>query len=520
MTILQSILLGIIQGLTEFLPISSSAHLVLIPYLLNWNIPQSQVFPFDVLVQLGTLAAVILFFWKDLWLIIREFVSGILKGKPFGTFEARLGWYLILATIPAGIAGLLLKSSVEAAFNSARVTALFLLVTAAFLLIAEWVGKRQKNLSKITWVDALWIGLFQAVSIFPGISRSGSTMTGGMTRQLDRPSAARFSFLMSIPIMLAAGALSVKDLVKVPDLNAFLPVMIIGFVTAGVIGYFSIRWLLAFIQKRSFIPFAIYCAAMASLVLAVSAFRAPTAALAQASTSTQPVAADSTSVVSVAFTPSMSILGSSLSECADQQAGFNMVVQEVPTSSLDAASADVILRLGIPASLSLPSYTLGNAPLVFIVNSSNPLKELNLDQLQQVLSARMTSWDALQQSCPDCFSGTLPDEVKNAPVALNFYGADEDIQQAMENAAMRGILPARSQALLVPDPAAMILSIKNSPTAIGFVPTTAGLTGVNPITITDLETTALSLPVLAITQTRAEGSIQSWLACVQDSLKP
>jgi hypothetical protein len=216
----------------------------------------------------------------------------------------------------------------------------------------------------------------------------------------------------------------------------------------------------------------------------------------------------------------MSILGSSLSDCADQQAGFNMVVQEVPTSILDAASADVILRMGIPASLSLPSYTLGNAPLVFIVNSSNPLKELNLDQLQQVLSARMTSWDALQQSCPDCFSGTLPDEVKNAPVALNFYGADEDIQQAMENAAMRGILPARSQALLVPDPAAMILSIKNSPAAIGFVPTAAGLTGVNPVTITDLDTTAFSLPVLAITQTRAEGSIQSWLACVQDSLKP
>jgi len=320
--------------------------------------------------------------------------------------------------------------------------------------------------------------------------------------------------------MLAAGALSIKDLVKVPDLNTFLPVMIIGFITAGVIGYFSIRWLLAFIQKRSFVPFAIYCAAMASLVLAVSAFRAPVAALAQASTPTQPVAADSTTLVKVAFTPSMSILGSSFSDCADQQAAFNMVVQEVPTSGIDAASADVILRMGIPASLSLPSYSLGNEPLVFIVNQSNPLKKLTLDQLQQILSARMTSWDTLQQSCADCFSGLLPDEVKNAPVALHFYAADEDIQQAMESAVMSGVLPASSQALLIPDPAAMILSIKNNPTAIGFVPAAAGLTGVNPVTISDLDASALTLPILAITQTSAQGPIQSWLACVQKSLKP
>ncbi|MRR31153.1 undecaprenyl-diphosphatase UppP, partial [bacterium] len=303
MSILQSIILGIVQGLTEFLPVSSSAHLVLIPYLLKWEIPASQVFPFDVLVQLGTLAAVILFFWQDLWQIIRAFFSGIVKGKPFASFESRMGWYLIAATIPAGLAGLLLKSKVEEAFNSPVTTALFLFVTAIFLFIAEKVGKRQKNLSQMNWLDAVIIGLFQAVSIFPGVSRSGSTISGGMIRQYDRPTAARFSFLMSIPIMLAAGALSLKDLLDVPNLSSFLPVMAIGFAVAGVVGYFSIRWLLSFLQKRSLIVFAVYCAALAVLVLGVSLLRSPATAQANSNAETPAASKSSAVVLHLAYTP-------------------------------------------------------------------------------------------------------------------------------------------------------------------------------------------------------------------------
>src|SRR5512133_3470377 len=142
MTLLQSLILGIIQGLTEFLPISSSAHLVLIPHLLGWQIPEAQVFPFDVLVQIGTLVAVILYFWTDLWVIIRGFIKALVDRKPFEGEPARFGWYLLLATIPAGIAGILIKDQVEAAFNSPTSTALFLFVTAALLILAELIGKR------------------------------------------------------------------------------------------------------------------------------------------------------------------------------------------------------------------------------------------------------------------------------------------------------------------------------------------------------------------------------------------
>ena len=269
MTFWQALILGIIQGLTEFLPVSSSAHLVLVPYLLGWQIPAEQIFPFDVLVQLGTLAAVILYFWKDLWAIVVDWVKALFSGKPFASFNARLGWYLILATIPAGILGLLIKDAVEAAFQSPAATAGFLFVTAAILVAAEQLGKRTRDLNSLTWKDALWIGAGQALSIFPGVSRSGSTISVGMAWHLSRPAAARFSFLMSVPCMLAAGLLAVLDLRGMTSLGAFLPMLAIGFITAGVVGYLSIRWLLSFLGKHSLNTFAIYCAALGTLVLLV-----------------------------------------------------------------------------------------------------------------------------------------------------------------------------------------------------------------------------------------------------------
>lgn len=270
MTYLQSLILGIIQGLTEFLPISSSAHLVLTPHLLGWEIPPEQVFPFGVLVQLGTLVAVILYFWKDLWSILSSLVSGILSRRPFEQLNARLGWYLILATIPAGAAGLLLKDRVEAAFQSPAATALFLFVTAALLVFAERFGRRQKDMDCLNWKDALVIGCFQILSLFPGISRSGSTIAGGMSRHLERPVAGRFSFLMSVPVMLAAGGLSVFDLADVPNLAGFLPVLLVGFVAAAVVGFLSIHWLLQFLTRRPLTVFAVYCVLFGAVNLIVA----------------------------------------------------------------------------------------------------------------------------------------------------------------------------------------------------------------------------------------------------------
>lgn len=269
MTIIQALILGIVQGITEFLPISSSAHLVLIPFLLKWDIPIEQAFSFDVLVQLGTLAAVIIYFWKDLIHIVRAFILGLIHKQPFAEPDARLGWYLILATIPAGIGGLFLKDLVEKAFNSPMMTAFFLFGTAILLILSERIGQRRRGLNDMNWKDALWIGAAQLLAIFPGISRSGSTIAGGLSRNFKRTDTARFSFLMSIPIMLAAGLLSLLDLKDMAGLSSFLPALIIGFLSAAVVGYLSIAWLLSFLNRRTLTPFAIYCVAAALITLLV-----------------------------------------------------------------------------------------------------------------------------------------------------------------------------------------------------------------------------------------------------------
>ena len=273
MTVIQAIILGIVQGLTEFLPVSSSAHLVLVPFLLNWKLDPTQAFVFDVLVQLGTLAAVLAYFWKDLLAILRSWVAGIRSRQPFAEADSRLGWLVILATIPAGLAGLLLKDKVEAAFSDPKLTAVMLFITAVLLTLSEVLSKKTRDTAQLGWLDSLIIGVFQAISIFPGISRSGATISGGLFRGLKRQDAARFSFLLSIPIMTAAGVMALKDLFAVPGLASFLPLVIVGFVIAGVVGYFVIRWFLAFLKTRSMLPFALYCGLLSVLVLLVMGIR-------------------------------------------------------------------------------------------------------------------------------------------------------------------------------------------------------------------------------------------------------
>lgn len=270
MTVFQSILLGIIQGITEFLPVSSSGHLVLTPFLFGWQLPQDYAWVFNILIQLGTLAAVIIYFWRDLVNIAVAFLQGILRKQPFSTPEYRLGWYLILATLPAVIVGLLLKDVVETAFDSPRATAYFLLLTAVLLVIAEISGRRQNTMVDLTWKDALVIGLFQVLSLFPGVSRSGSTITGGMLRSLDRPAAARFSFLMSVPVMVGAGMIATLDLFQIPNLNELLPTLSAGFLTSVVVGYLAIHWLLRFLTRRPLYIFSAYCAAAGLLLLTLT----------------------------------------------------------------------------------------------------------------------------------------------------------------------------------------------------------------------------------------------------------
>jgi undecaprenyl-diphosphatase len=269
MTILQAIILGIVQGLTEFLPISSSAHLVLVPALLGWQIPDDFNFIFDVIVQMGTLIAVIIFFWCDLVDIVTAVIKGLRSKSPFKDPKARLGWLVILATIPAGIIGLSIRPLVESAFSSPIPTALMLVVTAVILFVSERIGKQRREMPTLNWVDALWIGLAQAIAIFPGISRSGATIGAGLVRDLKRESAARFSFLMSIPILAASGLLEVKDFIGLSNLSEYLPALITGVLAAGIVGYLAIRWLLGYLSKNSLYVFSVYCLIAAAIVLIV-----------------------------------------------------------------------------------------------------------------------------------------------------------------------------------------------------------------------------------------------------------
>ncbi|MGA2490491.1 MAG: undecaprenyl-diphosphatase UppP [Anaerolineales bacterium] len=270
MNIFHSFLLGILQGLTEFIPISSTAHLLIAEHFLKIPPTDPALFSYNVLIELGTTIALIVYFWKDLWMIIMAIVRGLVQRKPFEDFNARLGWLILLATIPALLAGFLLKNAVERLFaNPLLESAIRLLITAVILGLVEWLGKRNRQLDSITWVDALFFGIAQVLSVFPGASRSGTTMAGGMTRGFNRPSAARFAFLMSAPVMLAAGGYESLDLLKMPGLGSFLPMLAVGFVVAAIVGWLSIKWLLNYLTKHSFYIFAGYCAilGLACLVL-------------------------------------------------------------------------------------------------------------------------------------------------------------------------------------------------------------------------------------------------------------
>lgn len=269
MTIFHAFLLGIVQGLTEFIPVSSTAHLLIFSNLLGLPADEKN-FAFSVIIQLGTVLALLAFFWKDIWQIITAFFLGIKNKKPFEDLHARLGWLVIVATIPALIAGFLLKDVVETLFHEPYTQAgIRLLVTAVLLTSVEYFDNRRRSLESATWLDALSVGLFQVLAIFPGASRSGSTIAGGMVRGLDRPSAARFAFLMSAPILLAAGAYESLKVIDMAGTIEFLPYLITGFITAAVVGWFSIKWLIDYLSRRSMYIFAAYCAVVGIILLVI-----------------------------------------------------------------------------------------------------------------------------------------------------------------------------------------------------------------------------------------------------------
>ena len=260
MTIINAIILGIVQGLTEFLPVSSSGHLVLLQKI--FGITEGSLF-FGTMLHVGTLIAVFVVLWKDIWAILKKLI------QP-------LTGFIILGTIPAVIAALLLGDIIEHAFETGQFLGFCFLATSALLVIAEQLSRRaSKELKKpeqMNWKDSLVIGLMQAIAIIPGISRSGATITGALSRKLDRDFAARFSFLLSIPAILGAVVLHTKDLFKdVPaetaGENIGVTAVIAGTVTAAVVGFFAIKFMLKIIREKSLYGFAVYTAVLGVLVL-------------------------------------------------------------------------------------------------------------------------------------------------------------------------------------------------------------------------------------------------------------
>lgn len=262
-----ALLLGFVQGATEFLPISSSGHLLLIPTLLGLDEPDLTLVS---IAHLGTLLAVLVYFRQDIWEIIRGVLMGLRARAPLAEASSRLGWFILLGTIPAGVVGLLFEDFFDRVFGLPLIAAFFLLVTAGLLVVGERVMSGQKRITAISWLDALIIGVFQMMALFPGISRSGSTITGGLIRGLDRETAARFSFLLGIPAILAAGMLASLDLIQVQVTPDILLLYAVTFVTAAITGYACIYFLLAWLKKRTLYIFAVYCAIFGLLFILLS----------------------------------------------------------------------------------------------------------------------------------------------------------------------------------------------------------------------------------------------------------
>lgn len=265
MNSLQAVILGIVQGLTEFLPVSSSGHLVLIPQALGWGEPGLL---YDTLVHWGTLLAVVVYFWEDLWGMIRAWVDSV-RRRRVDTPQAWMAWLIILGTIPAAVVGFLLQDFFERLFSAPAAVGGFLIVTGAILTASEVVYPRRGKRTVVRLPDALVIGLAQAAAICPGLSRSGLTIAAGVFRGLTREMAARFSFLLSVPIILGAGLTQVVHAIRGPEDTALLP-LALGFAGAAISGYLAIHFLLGFVRRRRLWPFAIYCWAVGLVALGAS----------------------------------------------------------------------------------------------------------------------------------------------------------------------------------------------------------------------------------------------------------
>lgn len=266
MSVLEAIILGIVQGLTEFLPVSSSGHLRIVPALLGWEDPGAA---FTAVIQLGTTAAVVIYFWSDLWRIGRAWLRSLTDRSSPADRDARMGWYLIAATIPIGVFGLLFEDQIESGARDLRLIASTLIVLGLVLAAAEKIGDRRKRLEDLGVRDGMTIGLAQTLALVPGVSRSGSTISAGLFLGYDRATAARFSFLLSIPAIVASGLYELKEIggAGTPGVVPTVLAAIVSF----IVGYAAIAWLLRWLTRHSTVVFVVYRIGLGLLLLGLLA---------------------------------------------------------------------------------------------------------------------------------------------------------------------------------------------------------------------------------------------------------
>lgn len=265
MSLLEAVVLGLVQGITEFLPISSTAHLRIVPELFRWRDPGAA---YSAVIQLGTVAAVVIYFWKDLLRLTRGFVRGLLERRPFATVDARLAWFVLIGTVPIGLAGLAFKNAIESTLRSLYVISASLIVLALILWFVERRASHQRTLDQMTWRDGIVVGLWQALALIPGASRSGTTLTGALALGLRREDAARYSFLLGIPATTLAGVFELRSLLSATD-RPSTAALLVGTLVAFASGMAAIAWLLRYLRSRSALVFVGYRLGLGVLLLAL-----------------------------------------------------------------------------------------------------------------------------------------------------------------------------------------------------------------------------------------------------------
>lgn len=257
MQLFHAIILGIIEGLTEFLPISSTGHLTIAEKLLGYQLDAASITAFTAVVQVGAIAAAVLYFWKDIVRIAVGWWTGLLHDSKRGN-DYYMGWYVIIGSLPIAIIGLLLKPVIETVFRGLWVVAFGLIAWSVVMMVADRVGTQHRHERDMTWKDAIYMGVMQCFALIPGVSRSGATISAGLLRHIDRVSATRLSFFLGIPALVAAGGLQAVTNASQISIHVGWGPMIVGIAVAFAVGYASIAWLLRFVSHHNFTPFVIY----------------------------------------------------------------------------------------------------------------------------------------------------------------------------------------------------------------------------------------------------------------------